>query len=59
MGAWWHGLRLRHRIAIVACAAALALLAILWLDARGAGDPRLCGHSLFGAEPQAFTAGVA
>jgi len=58
VGAWWRGLRLRHRIAIVMCAVAIALVAILWLDARGAGDPRLCGHSPFSVEPQAVTAGV-
>lgn len=48
MSAWWNGTRRKHKVAIVVAASVLALAMLLWLDASGAGDPRLCGHWLSG-----------
>jgi hypothetical protein len=46
MSAWWSGLRRRQWVIIVMIALAVALVALLWIDVGGAGDPRLCGQCL-------------
>lgn len=44
MRPWWREIRKRHWIIIVLLALAVAAIMLLWLDAEGAGDSRLCGY---------------
>lgn len=43
-------MRSRQWVIIVVVAVALAFITLLWLDVRGAGDPRLCGIECVGEE---------
>lgn len=43
MNAWWSTVKRRQWIIIVVVSLALALVTLLWIDVRGAGDPQLCG----------------
>lgn len=44
MEPWWRGIGKRHWVIIVLLALVVAAVTLLWLDAEGAGDSRLCGH---------------
>jgi len=44
MDTTWRGMKRWHWVIIVVVALAIALVTLLWLDAAGAGDPRLCGQ---------------
>ena len=37
------GMKRRQWIIIIVVALAVALVTLLWIDVRGAGDPQLCG----------------
>jgi hypothetical protein len=43
MEPWWRGIGKRHWVIIVLLALVVAAVTLLWLDAEGAGDSRLCG----------------
>ena len=48
MGSPRSGMEKRQWVVIILVAIVLALVTLLWLDVRGAGDSRLCGLDRYG-----------